>query len=268
MYSSLLMVQVPKDHVREAFVEAAGAAFAELGYPGTSMAVVARRAGSSIGNLYKYFPSKDALFQAVVPPELVAELERLTRARMRALGAATDVRELDASARYHTLAGELLDYCFERRAAVVIVLSRAEGTPYASFAESFVQKLVRWALDYADAAYPHLAAAVDLRWVLQKVYSGFISSLADALRRYPDEPQARAAIALLTAHHQGGLKHLFQTAGDSPHEREPSHTETPSVPDPAPSPRAGSARPSAAGAGATGSRARQPDRGGRTRRRR
>lgn len=207
------MVQVPKDRVREAFVAAAAEAFAELGYAATSMAKVAERAGSSVGNLYKYFPNKEALLAAAVPPELVAELERLTQRRMLALGNAKDIRELGADARYHALAGELLDYCIQRRAAVVVVLSRAEGTPYQSFAGRFVDQLVNWSLEYARGPYPELVVTPELGWVLREAYERFVASVARALREFPEEARVRAVIALVTAHHQGGLKRLFESGG-------------------------------------------------------
>src|SRR6188768_2965017 len=101
------MAQVPKEHVRQGFVAAAAETFAELGFEATTMADVAERAGSSVGNLYKYFAGKQQLFDAAVPPELVQELTRRTRARIRALGTAKDVRELAPSAPYHALAGDL-----------------------------------------------------------------------------------------------------------------------------------------------------------------
>lgn len=206
------MAQVPKDHVKAAFVSAAAETFAELGFAATSMGAVAKRAGSSVGNLYKYFASKQQLFDAAVPPELAQELRRLTRARIRALGSALDVRELASDARYHALAGSLLDYCFEHRAAVVVLLARAEGTAYASFSARFVDELVELALDYARRAYPALPVTADLRFVLRRAYQAFLGSVAEALRQFPSEARARAVIALLTAQHQAGLKGLFENA--------------------------------------------------------
>src|SRR5687767_11995940 len=100
------MVQVPKTLVREGFVRAAAAAFAELGFAATTMAAVAARADSSVGNLYKYFANKHELFDAVVPARLARELRERTRARIRALGSSRDVRELPGESPYHVLAGE------------------------------------------------------------------------------------------------------------------------------------------------------------------
>ena len=262
------MAQVPKPHVRDAFVAAAAETFAELGFEATTMADVAARASSSVGNLYKYFAGKQQLFDAAVPAELVQELKRRTHARIRALGAAKDVRELGADARYHALAGELLDYCLAHRAAIVIVLGRAQGTPFAAFTHDFVEKLMQWALDYARTPYPALAVTPQLRFVLRHAYTSFIAAVAQALRQFPDDAEARAVIGLLTAQHQGGLKRLFETEGD----RDPNaHSQRPRQPSVVTKVAGSRARNTAALApdpGAAGPGAGQANRARRARRRR
>lgn len=260
------MPQVPKPEVRDGFVAAAAVAFAELGYEATTMAAVAERAGSSIGNLYKYFAGKDELFDAVVPASLAREVRRRTQARIAALGTARDVRELPGESPYHVLAGDLLDYCLANRHGVAILLSRAAGTPFAGFAAQFVRELVGWALDYARLAYPALVATAELRFVLTRAYEAFLESVAAALLRFADERRVRLVIAQLTSHHQGGLKRLFETEGGA--HAEPRHVPEPPVVPPAAGPRAEYARSSRARAGAPGSRAGQADRARRPGRRR
>src|SRR5262245_30675417 len=111
MLSSLLMAQVQKPHVRASIVAAAAALFSEVGFETTTMAAVAQRAGSSIGNVYKYFANKEDLFAAVLPDSFAVELRRLTRARIKAVGNVRDIRALPPESRYHILADELLDHC-------------------------------------------------------------------------------------------------------------------------------------------------------------
>lgn len=50
-------------------------AFAEKGFDGASMQDLARAAGMSVGNFYRYFPSKDAIVEAMVGHDM-AEIER------------------------------------------------------------------------------------------------------------------------------------------------------------------------------------------------
>jgi AcrR family transcriptional regulator len=258
--------QVPKSHVKEGFVRAAAQAFSELGFAATTMAAVAERAGSSVGNLYKYFANKDELFDAVVPAPLARELRERTRQRIRALGSSRDVRELPGESPYHVLAGELLDFSLQHREAVVILLARAEGTPFATFGRDFVADLVAWALQYAETAYPALVASPELGFVLTRVYENFLAAVAAALLRFGDEKRARRVIFQLTTHHQGGLKRLFESEGGmDAHSR---HVSEPPVVPPVADANAGYAGSARANPSATRPRAGQADRGRGSRRRR
>lgn len=59
-------MKVRTDAKRDEIVEVARAAFLELGYDRTSMAEIAARVGGSKATLYGYFPSKEALFLAII----------------------------------------------------------------------------------------------------------------------------------------------------------------------------------------------------------
>src|SRR5215813_10452417 len=50
---------------REAVLDAALATFTQYTYSGTRMALVAERAGVAVGSIYRHFPSKEALGNAV-----------------------------------------------------------------------------------------------------------------------------------------------------------------------------------------------------------
>ena len=73
---------------REAILDAAAEVFGRLGFDGTRMEDVAKAAGIAKGLLYKHFPSKDALFEALLDRQGAAFTERL-----RATLADVDLRE-------------------------------------------------------------------------------------------------------------------------------------------------------------------------------
>lgn len=58
----------------EAILGIARAVFAEKGFDGASMNDLARAAGMSVGNFYRYFPSKDAIVRALIARDM-AEIE-------------------------------------------------------------------------------------------------------------------------------------------------------------------------------------------------
>ncbi len=68
-------VPVPADPRVDAILVQARHAFVEKGFDGASMQDLARAAGMSAGNFYRYFPSKAALVEALVNRDL-EEVER------------------------------------------------------------------------------------------------------------------------------------------------------------------------------------------------
>jgi AcrR family transcriptional regulator len=71
------MAQVKKQQVRDAILRSAYELFKEKGYSQSTMAEIARAAGTSVANLYVYFPSKLTLFYEVYAPILASRLHLL-----------------------------------------------------------------------------------------------------------------------------------------------------------------------------------------------
>lgn len=71
------MVQVKKAAIREAIEESAFALFSEHGYSNTTLAQIAKRAGVTTSNLYRYYDSKFDILFAVFEPWLKAHLDAL-----------------------------------------------------------------------------------------------------------------------------------------------------------------------------------------------
>ncbi len=68
------MVQIKKPEIRQAVIEAATALFIEQGYVETQLSAIARRAGISTSNVYKYFDSKIDILYAIYDPWLRARM--------------------------------------------------------------------------------------------------------------------------------------------------------------------------------------------------
>lgn len=202
------MAQVQKKHVRDALLQAARALGVEVGYAATTMAAVAARAGVATGNVYRYFPSKEALFAAAIPESLARALARRVRARVIALGRATDPWALPAEAPYHVVSEELFALVLRERLAVAFLLGGAAGTPHAGFAARLVHDLVRLARRYAKAAHGRVLSSEEV-FVLVRIYEAYVRSLGDALVAFSAEPGLRSVVGALARYHLSGLRALF-----------------------------------------------------------
>lgn len=70
-------MQYKKDELKAAIVDEAEKEFFDKGYQNASLRQIAKRAGTTIGNLYNYFESKEALFDELVQSEYNAFIDMI-----------------------------------------------------------------------------------------------------------------------------------------------------------------------------------------------
>jgi AcrR family transcriptional regulator len=195
------MAQVLKPEVRARILDAALSAFAAEGYGGTSMARIAEGAGMAVANLYRYYPDKPAIFDAVVPAALAAEHERLH----------VDIAQAHAHLVGPTPPGDpgaaeaLLAFWVTHRREVVVLLTRAEGTPHEDFDRRFVDRLVEQTLAELRATHPKQPPPPEARLVLTCLFDNTRRAIAAILAERADGSSIRAAIAGFRAYQTAGL---------------------------------------------------------------
>jgi AcrR family transcriptional regulator len=195
------MPQVLKPEVRERIALAALGAFASRGYAATTMSSIAAEAGVAVANLYRYYPNKEELFEAVVPSALVARFERLLERSVRAHAhLAGMARAADDGA-----ARELLEFWIEQRRVVVLLLTRSAGTPHDGFAQRFVERLTNLALAEIRAAHPGVGVPREARLVLSQIFDNTRRMIAAILDGSDDEREIRRSVAAFRAYQVAGL---------------------------------------------------------------
>ncbi len=188
------MAQVLKPAVRERIVAAGREVFLECGYEAASMADIARRAGVATASIYRYVADKRALFETVLPDELIAEHDRLLDARIEAL-----VEPVGGAAQ----AADLLDFWVANRGAIATLLDHDGRTSRSWYREAFVERLV-----------DHLVRSIDVplsgahRTVVTVVFDNTRQALATLLRTTGDEHELRAMIAGFWSYQVPGLAGL------------------------------------------------------------
>jgi AcrR family transcriptional regulator len=196
------MVQTLKPELRERVLAAAEQEFAASGYAGATMAAIAARAGVSTGNLYRYFENKDALFQTIFTEEFAETFLALVDKRVRALTLASDLTALDASARADAAA--LLRFWIAHRRKVIVVLDRAEGSPFASFRARFVDALVKPTLAKLRAESGKKPSPMVERLV-RLLFENTVRAIVVILEEHESEPEITEAFAGFWSYQLAGL---------------------------------------------------------------
>lgn len=199
------MPQVLKEEVRARILDGALEVFAAHGFAGSTMGQIAERAGLATGALYRYYPGKQELFDAVVTPELAREHERLLEGSVRSLsfiasGAPPTMTTAGTEA--------LLRFWVEHRLAVVVLLDRAAGTAHADHGQRFVDQLVKLTLGELRAAHPGLRIGAPARRVITRIFESTRRTIAGLLEENETEESLRAAIATFRSYQIAGLRGL------------------------------------------------------------
>lgn len=202
------MPQQLKPSVRARILDSAGEAFARRGYAGARLADIARDAGVATGNLYRYYPNKEALFEAVIPRRVAAQFLRLVRARVRDLATLADWRT--ATVGGSSKADALLEFWIRQRIPVVILLAGAQGSPLEHVRPLVVSELTRLADEYAAAQDADRAAERVPRVVLVQLFSSTLDMIVAILREHSEEREIRAAFRAFWRYQLAGLETLLR----------------------------------------------------------
>lgn len=203
------MPQYLKDEVRERIEAAALEVLAERGLKATTIAEVARRASVSTGNIYRYFPDKAALFDAVMPVSFARGLMSRLRKRIEALDGVTDAATQGAGSPFRVVSEDLLRFALSNRLRVVVLLGRAEGTPHERFADRLVGDLGRLALNHYRRLGREVRPTAALRLTLDRIYRNWITAIVNILSSEEEEARIREQVEMFSRYHLAGMNALF-----------------------------------------------------------
>ncbi|WP_437591909.1 TetR/AcrR family transcriptional regulator [Sorangium sp. So ce1000] len=196
------MPRLADRRARIELLRAAEAAFTERGLAAARVEDITERAGVSKGAFYLHFQSKDDCFKQIVetfiarlagcvdPPPIVFEAERAS------------VNEYVKRLLAHDI--EVLEFCWQNRALLKMMLAGGGGTPYAYLIDEFAQRVarqvegrVRYAIDiglYRRDLDPSVIAAL-----ISGAFDRLVRKLIDAPSR-PDIAAWCAQVVQLFTH--------------------------------------------------------------------
>jgi AcrR family transcriptional regulator len=199
--------QVLKVTVRARIRDAARSLFAERGYVGTTMADVAGRAGVATANLYRYYASKEDLFDDVITDDFVAAFEDVVGRRVRTFAGL--VRDDDVAT---DVADEMMTFWLAHRLEAVVVLARADGTRHAAVARRLSDRSVATLID----ALPPGSVSDGDRGLLDSIFDNTGRTIAAILLGNQTDAAIRATIVGFWHYQLAGLKELLRDLARRP----------------------------------------------------
>lgn len=203
------MAQFKKDEVRSKILDAARELFIRTGVEETRISDVARMAGISVGNLYRYFEGKEQLVDAICPPDL---LEAMKKSVVEIMDDASKQKSHAHISQDELMALKMRfdEILFENQTALLIVASRP--SIFASLRGGMVEVLVALVKEqYLNCPYMPLADKADetMDWdmeALQLIYSNLMEMTLDIFRLQCSDDKKRHLLKKINAYHFSGLK--------------------------------------------------------------
>lgn len=125
-------MQYLKEDVKERIQAAALKEFREKGFNDASMRSIAQNAGVAIGNVYRYFKSKEDLYDSMIGPvydrlvNFVQNISRIDRSFNDPIGSINSIRD------------KILEIFQESNTELLILLEKSDGTKYHYIKENLV----------------------------------------------------------------------------------------------------------------------------------
>ncbi len=141
-------MQVLKDSVRNKIISSAKRLFAKRGFKETSMRMIAKEAGITAGNIYRYFDTKDQILEPIMEP-LIRYIQQLISEHEKE----ENIHSEEAHRSYHEfVARSMVDIYLHYRQEYTILLRKAAGTTYENYYETLVKQIGRKMFVFSSAS--------------------------------------------------------------------------------------------------------------------
>lgn len=145
-------MQTKKEDIGQHILEAAQKEFLLHGYEGSSLRVIAKKANTTLGNIYHYYPNKEAILSEILR-EPIEGLEKLTKEHLKKQAQIYDMKELETALReMNDLADyEEFQYLMDER---LLILFDLKTTDFVKVKERFVKDFknhMAWHLGIKDS---------------------------------------------------------------------------------------------------------------------
>lgn len=203
------MAQILKSEIREKILQSALQVFAKKGYVKCSISDIAKTAGISTGNIYHYFPNKEALFYTALPKELTQLIMETVRKKMAVWSGKPLAQDNELYQEGHE---RLIDMMLQYKKEIIILFMHAQGTIYETFIEDMSDYFSNLLFDYLTSiGLSHKANNKSFNATVKMIYANMIKSFADLLDSDIDHKTIESSLFLYLEYHIAGIRQLSQS---------------------------------------------------------
>lgn len=200
------MAQVQKESIRKLINNTALMLFATKGYRETSIADIAKTAGISVGNVYRYFKSKKEILDEIIPNEFISDFRERIINKIKT-GKSETISKQRKDEKYILNSQEFLKFMISNRLRFLTLMKCNREGQFANFKEEILNYLVQL---FMDNFVPEPNIQAEERATVTLLYQNFINLCTTVLSMDCDEAEMLEQLKKIVSYHVSGLAALVE----------------------------------------------------------
>lgn len=184
--------------------------FLKDGFSGASLRNIVKDAGLTTGAFYKYYPTKEALFDALTDPyiehiyqiydRVVEDFEKLSAKEQTSNMSDTSGNGMD----------QMIDYIYEHYDNFRLLLKCGDSGKFETFIHNMVDREMRYSLEYVKKMKEDgIEIPIVGESLMHMIYTGFFSSIFQIIEHDIDKETAKRNVHKLREFNTGGWERLW-----------------------------------------------------------
>lgn len=184
--------------------------FLKDGFSGASLRNIVKDAGLTTGAFYKYYPTKEALFDALTDPyiehiyqiydRVVEDFEKLSAKEQTSNMSDTSSDGMD----------QMIDYIYEHYDNFRLLLKCGDSGKFETFIHNMVDREMRSSLEYVKKMKEDgIEIPIVGESLMHMIYTGFFSSIFQIIEHDIDKETAKRNVNKLREFNTGGWERLW-----------------------------------------------------------
>ena len=184
--------------------------FLKDGFSGASLRNIVKDAGLTTGDFYTYYPTKEALFDALTDPyiehiyqiydRVVEDFEKLSAKEQTSNMSDTSGNGMD----------QMIDYIYEHYDNFRLLLKCGDSGKFETFIHNMVDREMRSSLEYVKKMKEDgIEIPIVGESLMHMIYTGFFSSIFQIIEHDIDKETAKRNVHKLREFNTGGWERLW-----------------------------------------------------------
>ncbi len=203
-------MSIKADSTRENILNTAKEHFLKDGFDGASLRNILKDAGLTTGAFYKYYPTKESLFDALIDPYLehIYSIYDNVLNNFQELSAEEQTNQMTKSS--DDGINQIIDYVYDNYDNFRLLLKCGDSGKFTDFIHNMVEREVDSTIEYietmrkAETAIPQIDKSL-----FHMIATGFFSAVFQIIEHDIDKKTAKNNIYQLKMFQTGGWERLF-----------------------------------------------------------